>query len=162
MCTHASDLWFVVWGCDRPKKGGGGGGLGGTNSSGLSTTVTASTSGLIHPASLTTSHFKLSISPVTYYQYLENDVHWESRMSLWLCFNPNLRPSVQTPSLFCGFFSDDRGGRIDYQCPLFKSGYFLKRLMKDEEFSIGWRSMVLTGDLCDLKGYSTVTFACVN
>lgn len=140
LCTHASDLWFVVWGCDRPKKGGGGGGLGGTNSSGLSTTVTASTSGLIHPASLTTSHFKMSISPFTYYQYLENDAHWESRMSSWLCFKPNLRPSVQTLSLFCGFFPDDRG------VVLITNVHFLKAVI----FSKDWwkmRSFLSDGDL---------------
>lgn len=140
LCTHASDLWFVVWGCDRPKKGGGGGGLGGTNSSELSTTVTASTSGLIHPASLTTSHFKMSISPFTYYQYLENDAHWESHMSSWLCFKPNLRPSVQTPSLFCGFFPDDRG------VVLITNVHFLKAVI----FSKDWwkmRSFLSDGDL---------------
>lgn len=34
--------------------------------------------------------------------------------------------------------------------------------MKDEEFFIRWRFMVLIGDFCDLKGYSIVIFVCVN
>lgn len=139
--THASDLWFVVWGCDQPKKkGGGGGGLGGQ------IPVSCQPLWQNQPVDwFTQPDWRLAISkrqspPVIYYQYLENDAHWESPVLFWLCFKPNLRPSVQTPPLFCVFFSDDRG------VVLITNVHFLKAVI----FSKDWwkmRSFLSDGDL---------------
>lgn len=132
--THASDLWFVVWGCDQPKKkGGGGGGLGGQ------IPVSCQPLWQNQPVDwFTQPDWRLAISkrqspPVIYYQYLENDAHWESPVSFWLCFKPNLRPSVQTPPLFCVFFSDDRG------VVLITNVHFLKAVFyRMEIYGVDW------------------------